>query len=170
MIQRLLLPALLLLSACGQSGEPDIQLGNAWARPTRGEAPGAVYVAINNKGSADDRLVGAFTDHAAMAMVHQSELVDGVAQMRMAGEINIPAGKRIERVRFDNRQNLAKDRTYTLVVSDFMATGGSGFGMLTSAPREDLDVIDVDALIRYLSVLHQPVEAPAEPRFHAAGH
>jgi len=98
MIQRLLLPALLLLSACGQSGEPDIQLGNAWARPTRGEAPGAVYVAINNKGSADDRLVGAFTDHAAMAMVHQSELVDGVAQMRMAGEINIPAGKRIEMV------------------------------------------------------------------------
>ena len=98
MIQRLLLPALLLLSACGQSGEPDIQLGNAWARPTRGEAPGAVNVAINNKGSADDRLVGAFTDHAAMAMVHQSELVDGVAQMRMAGEINIPAGKRIEMV------------------------------------------------------------------------
>jgi copper(I)-binding protein len=87
-----------LLSACGQSGEPDIQLGNAWARPTRGEAPGAVYVAINNKGSADDRLVGAFTDHAAMAMVHQSELVDGVAQMRTAGEINIPAGKRIEMV------------------------------------------------------------------------
>jgi copper(I)-binding protein len=98
MIRRLILPALLLLSACGQSGEPDIQLGNAWARPTRGEAPGAVYVAINNKGSADDRLVGAFTDHAAMAMVHQSELVDGVAQMRMAGEINIPAGKRIEMV------------------------------------------------------------------------
>jgi periplasmic copper chaperone A len=98
MIRSHLLPALLLLSACGQSGEPDIQLGNAWARPTRGEAPGAVYVAINNKGSADDRLVGAFTDHAAMAMVHQSELVDGVAQMRTAGEINIPAGKRIEMV------------------------------------------------------------------------
>ncbi|MFL6723937.1 MAG: copper chaperone PCu(A)C [Sphingomicrobium sp.] len=98
MIRRLLLSTLLLLSACGQSGEPDIQLGNAWARPTRGEAPGAVYVAVNNKGSADDRLVGAFTDHAAMAMVHQSELVDGVAQMRTAGEINIPAGKRIEMV------------------------------------------------------------------------
>jgi periplasmic copper chaperone A len=98
MIRSHLLPALLLLSACGQSGEPDIQLGNAWARPTRGEAPGAVYVAVNNKGSADDRLVGAFTDHAAMAMVHQSELVDGVAQMRTAGEINIPAGKRIEMV------------------------------------------------------------------------
>ena len=90
--------AFLFLTACGQSGEPDIQLGNAWARPTRGDAPAAIYVAINNKGSADDRLTGAFTDRAAMAMVHQSELVDGVATMRMAGEINIPAGSRIEMV------------------------------------------------------------------------
>ena len=98
MLRQILLPALLLLAACGQNGEPDIQLGNAWARPTRGDAPGAVYVAINNKGSADDRLVGAFSDHSAMAMVHQSELVDGVARMRMAGEINIPAGSRIEMV------------------------------------------------------------------------
>ena len=98
MIRCLLLPALLLLSSCGKDGEPDIQLGNAWARPTRGEAPGAVYVAINNKGADADRLTGAFTDHAAMAMVHQSELVDGVATMRMAGEINIPAHRRIEMV------------------------------------------------------------------------
>ena len=90
--------ATLFLAACGQNGEPDIQLGNAWARPTSGDAPASVYVAINNKGQADDRLTGAVTDHAAMAMVHQSELVDGIATMRMAGEINIPAGSRIEMV------------------------------------------------------------------------
>lgn len=98
MKRALLLAFPFLLAACGQSGDPNIQLGNAWARPTRGDAPGAVYVAINNKGEADDRLVGAFTDHAALAMVHQTELVDGVATMRMAGEINIPAGQRIEMV------------------------------------------------------------------------
>jgi hypothetical protein len=98
MLRHILLPALLLLASCGETGQPDIQLGNAWARPTRGDAPAAVYVAVNNKGTADDRLVGAFSDHAAMAMVHQSELVDGVARMRMAGEINIPAGSRIEMV------------------------------------------------------------------------
>jgi hypothetical protein len=98
MKRALLASALFALAACGQNGEPDIQPGNAWARPTRGDAPGAVYVAINNKGSADDRLVGVFTDRAAMAMVHQTELVDGVARMRMAGEINIPAGQRIEMV------------------------------------------------------------------------
>lgn len=98
MKRALLASGLFLLATCGQNGKPDIQPGNAWARPTRGDAPGAVYVAINNKGSADDRLVGVFTDRAAMAMVHQTELVDGVARMRMAGEINIPAGQRIEMV------------------------------------------------------------------------
>jgi hypothetical protein len=98
MTRGLLLSSLLLLAACGRNGEPDIQLGNAWARPTQGDAPGAVYVAINNKGADDDRLVGAFSDHSAMAMVHQNELVDGVARMRVAGEINIPAGSRIEMV------------------------------------------------------------------------
>lgn len=98
-MKRALIPfVLLVVAACGQDGQPDIQPGNAWARPTRGDAPGAVYVAINNKGSADDRLIGASTDRAAMAMVHQTELVDGVATMRMAGEINIPAGERIEMV------------------------------------------------------------------------
>jgi len=98
MKRALLVSALFALAACGQNGEPDIQPGNAWARPTRGDAPGAVYVAINNKGSADDRLVGVFTDRAAMAMVHQTELVDGVARMRMANEINVPAGEQIKMV------------------------------------------------------------------------
>ena len=90
--------ALALLAACGQGGKADIEVSNAWARPTRGDAPGAVYVTIENKGGEDDRLVGVMTDHAAMAMVHQTELSNGVARMRMAGEINVPAGDRIEMV------------------------------------------------------------------------
>lgn len=98
MKRALLITALTLLAACGQGGEPDIELGNAWARPTSGDAPGAVYVTIENNGEADDRLTGAFTDHAAMAMIHQNELVNGVARMRMAGEINVPANDRIEMV------------------------------------------------------------------------
>ena len=92
------LPALLLLAACQEQGEPEIKLGNAWARPTAGQAPGAVYVSIANDGPGEDRLVSALTDHAAMAMVHQNELVNGVARMRMAGEIRIPAGDQIDMV------------------------------------------------------------------------
>ena len=75
-------------------------------------------------------------------------------------------GKRINRIRLDNGKGIDKNGQYVLVVSDFMATGGSGFGMLSSSPRQDLDVIDLDALIRYLGVLRAPVEAPPGERFH----
>jgi len=75
------------------------------------------------------------------------------------------AGKRIGRVRL-GANDLDRNRTYTLVVSDFIATGGSGFRMLMGSPREDLDVVDIDALTRYLGVLRAPVEAPEDVRFH----
>ncbi len=74
-------------------------------------------------------------------------------------------GKRISSVRLSGK-DLDNGRSYTLVVSDFMATGGSGFRMLIGSPKEDLDVIDVDALTRYLGVLRAPVEAPEDVRFH----
>ncbi|MEX2156933.1 MAG: 5'-nucleotidase C-terminal domain-containing protein [Gemmatimonadales bacterium] len=77
-----------------------------------------------------------------------------------------PAGNRISRTRFVNGKDIDNNRSYTLVVSDFMATGGSGFAMFAAALVEDLDLVDVDALIRYLSVLRAPVEAPADARFH----
>lgn len=93
-----LISALAMLVACGQNQAPKIVISDAWARPTRGDAPGAVYVTIENNGGSDDRLVGVMTDHAAMAMVHQTELSNGVARMRMAGEINVPAGNRIKMV------------------------------------------------------------------------
>jgi copper(I)-binding protein len=88
--------ALLLLTSCGEPEAAQIELSRAWARPTAGPAPGAVYVTIDNKGGSPDRLTGAFTDSAAMAMVHQTEIQDGIARMRMAKDINVPAGDRIE--------------------------------------------------------------------------
>jgi len=77
-----------------------------------------------------------------------------------------PVGKRIGRTRLENGKGIDKGKTYTLVVSDFMLTGGSGFAMLAGSPTADLDVVDLDALIRYLGVLRAPVEAPADIRFH----
>jgi len=96
MIRHLPIFALLLLASCGEQGGPDIKVSNAWSRPTIGQAPGAVYLTIDNKGDGADRLTGAFTDHAAMAMVHQNEVVNGISKMRMAGEINVPAHDKIE--------------------------------------------------------------------------
>ncbi len=91
-----------------------------------------------------------------------------VAGVEVWYDVRKEPGKRITRTRLANGKSIEKDRTYTLVVSDFMATGGSGFAMLGGAPREDIDIVDLDALIRYLNVLPAPVEAPVEARFHRA--
>jgi 5'-nucleotidase len=80
-----------------------------------------------------------------------------------------PAGRRITRTRLDNGRAVEESRIYAIAVSDFMATGGSGFAMLRGLPAQDLDILDIDALIRYLGVLRAPVEAPADSRFHRAG-
>jgi hypothetical protein len=38
--------------------------------------------------------------------------------------------------------------------------------MLKAWPRTDVDLTDIDAVIAYLSVLREPVSAPADERFH----
>ena len=75
------------------------------------------------------------------------------------------AGRRITRTRLTNGKRIDKGDTYTLAVNNFMATGGSGFAMLADAPREDVGDY-LDALIRYLGVVSQPVDAPGQPRLH----
>ncbi|MBI1967682.1 MAG: 5'-nucleotidase C-terminal domain-containing protein [Gemmatimonadetes bacterium] len=77
-----------------------------------------------------------------------------------------PAGRRITRTKLLNGRPVDPRRTYTLAVTNFLAAGGSGFGMLRDSPQEDLGLIDLDALIRYLSVLRSPIDAPADPRIH----
>ena len=78
-------------------------------------------------------------------------------------------GKRVTRVRLANGKGIDEGRAYTVAVPDFLAAGGSGYAMLVGAPAQDLNILDMDLLISYLSVLRTPVEAPADVRFHRAG-
>ncbi|HTY07317.1 MAG TPA: 5'-nucleotidase C-terminal domain-containing protein [Gemmatimonadales bacterium] len=77
-----------------------------------------------------------------------------------------PAGRRITRTKLTNGRKIDPKASYTLVVSDFLAAGGSGYAMLKGLPSASVGLTDLDALIAYLKVLPQPVDAPAEPRFH----
>jgi 2',3'-cyclic-nucleotide 2'-phosphodiesterase / 3'-nucleotidase / 5'-nucleotidase len=79
------------------------------------------------------------------------------------------AGQRITRLRLADGKGVDDDRSYTLAVSDFLATGGSGYAMLRTAVQGDVGLIDLDALIQYLAVLRQPIEAPADERLHREG-
>jgi 5'-nucleotidase len=80
-----------------------------------------------------------------------------------------PAGRRIKRLRLANGEDVDDGRTYTLAVSDFLATGGSGYTMLLGAPAGEVGVTDLDALIQYLAVLRQPISAPDDRRFYRDG-
>jgi hypothetical protein len=66
-------------------------------------------------------------------------------------------------VAYPDGREVRRDRSYTLAVTDFLATGGSGFDMLKGVPAERVSV-DLEALIAYLRLLPQPVEAPEAVR------
>ncbi|HEX2719296.1 MAG TPA: 5'-nucleotidase C-terminal domain-containing protein [Gemmatimonadaceae bacterium] len=76
-----------------------------------------------------------------------------------------PAGSRTLSVTLANGQALRDAGRYTLVMNDFMATGGDGLALDSVAiRREDLRTVDVDALAAYLRARPQPVRAPDEVR------
>ena len=78
------------------------------------------------------------------------------------------AGRRVTKLTLADGRGVDDGRTYTVAVSDFLAAGGSGFTMLRGLPADDAGLVDLDALIRYLSEVRSPVEPPADERIHRA--
>jgi len=74
-------------------------------------------------------------------------------------------GSRITSIVLSGGKPLDDASTYTVVINDFMLTGGSGLGFpgqpLASEPT---NVLDLDALIAYLKSLPQPVKVEPETR------
>ena len=80
------------------------------------------------------------------------------------------AGARVRRVRMASGDDLRADDEYTLVLNDFLATGGDGLGLSTAARRtEVLPIVDLDAFVNYLRTRPQPVRAPTDARFVVTG-
>ncbi|GIV84345.1 MAG: hypothetical protein KatS3mg052_1352 [Candidatus Roseilinea sp.] len=118
--------AALLLVACAApatpapntSGQSDIAIRDAWARPTMGMVSAgeghshgssdktdtaksgvnsAAYMVIENKGNAPDKLLRASGDIADMIQVHQTKEKDGMMMMEeVAGGLEIPANGSVE--------------------------------------------------------------------------
>src|SRR5438552_2949704 len=91
----------LLVAAAGsaqgsQLRASSLTLTGLWTTATPPGAPTAAgYLAITNNGAAADRLLAVTSPLAAGAMLHDMELVDGVASMRMVDGIDIPPGKTV---------------------------------------------------------------------------
>ncbi len=106
----LLMTALIACAAPAQnagSGQSEIVVRDAWARPTmsmHGDGGGhgggqvsAAYMVIENKGSAPDRLISAAGDVAGMIEVHQTTQKDGMMMMEeMKDGLEVPANGSVE--------------------------------------------------------------------------
>jgi 5''-nucleotidase/2'',3''-cyclic phosphodiesterase and related esterases len=69
----------------------------------------------------------------------------------------------------DGRE-IRDDAQYTIILNDFLATGGDGLAVTNGAIRTDiLPIADLDALVAYLKSLPQPVRAPSDVRIKAVG-
>ncbi len=85
--------ALLALPSLAIAAAPTVS--GAWARATPpGVSVGAAYLTIAG-GSTNDRLVGASTDRASMVQLHTVEESNGVAAMRQADGVPVPAGRQV---------------------------------------------------------------------------
>jgi hypothetical protein len=74
---------------------PAVKVEQAWTRAdARAGGNGAVYLTLTAQG-APDRLIGASTPAAGMAMLHQTTTGGGVARMREVDGVALPAGQAV---------------------------------------------------------------------------
>ncbi|MGA1308601.1 MAG: 5'-nucleotidase C-terminal domain-containing protein [Gemmatimonadaceae bacterium] len=68
-------------------------------------------------------------------------------------DASAPSGSRLRSVRFDDGRALENGRRYRLVMTDFLASGGDGAALTREARVDDLNRVDLDALIQHLQGL-----------------
>ena len=92
----LIVSMLAALAACSQPAGPAVKVSDSWARATAEGQVAAVYATIRNEGGEGDRLMAASTDSASTAMIHEGGMEGGIARMRMAHSLDIPAGAEVK--------------------------------------------------------------------------
>lgn len=77
-----------------------------------------------------------------------------------------PIGQRIVEIKKADGTPLQDSATYTIVVNDFMATGGDGYTELTKGTNREAGPVDLDATIEYLKTKFAdgPIKAAIENR------
>jgi 5'-nucleotidase len=99
------------------------------------------------------------------AMLARNSVDDHVSGLAIKYDPTRPKGSRIVSVTMTDGNALSDTKTYSVIVNDFLATGGEGYnagGRATAS--KPLNIVDLDALIDYLKTLPEPITAPAEVR------
>lgn len=83
--------------ACESWTVGNLTVTHAWSRATIGaDRPAVFYVELVNAGAENDALVGIKTPAAAMPMLHETVVTDGVASMPHVMSIPVPARATVE--------------------------------------------------------------------------
>ena len=78
-----------------------------------------------------------------------------------------PVGSRVREIRLADGRVVRDNTPVTLGTSEFVATGGDRYTMLTRGRLSRTGLVDLDAMIAYLRTLPQPVQPPATGRWIA---
>ena len=77
----------------------------------------------------------------------------------------VPGERRVEAVLTPDGRMISDEERLTVGTTEFLATGGDGFVLLTRGPMERKGWVDVDALAAWLERLPSPVEPPRSERW-----
>ena len=93
----LVLPSLADAGALPDARVANLQVTQAWSRPTPPTASvGVVYFWITNSGTQADRLLELSSPIAGKAEIHESRNVQGAMQMRAVTYVNCPPGSTVK--------------------------------------------------------------------------
>lgn len=95
-MRKLLILTLILtfiLGACTAPG--DMEVHQAWVRPTAQGENAAVYLTIHNHSTDDDELTGATATITDSVEIHESKMENDVMQMNMVNSVPIAADEEI---------------------------------------------------------------------------
>ena len=92
-----------------------------------------------------------------------------ISGMNVRYDPTAPVGSRIREIRLWDGREVAPETPITLGTTEFVATGGDGYGMLDGGTLARTGLVDLDALVRYLQSLPPPIDEPQKGRWVAEG-
>jgi 2',3'-cyclic-nucleotide 2'-phosphodiesterase (5'-nucleotidase family) len=107
-------------------------------------------------------LVRAALEHGAVGPGRRLSV--HIAGIRVTIDPNAAQGTRVGTITRADGRVLADTDTVRVGLTDFVAGGGDRFTMFVGQPRQPTGIVDVDALVQYLSRGPQPVRPDRAPR------
>lgn len=99
-MKRFAVAAVALLLATGYASAEDktvgsLTLSDSWARAAKTQTS-AAYVVIHNKGTTQDRLIGASSPAAERVELHTTEMQGDIARMKKLDAVEVPPAQKAE--------------------------------------------------------------------------